>query len=358
MDLEKRLELIKRPPTEEIITESELKKLLEEKEHPQHYIGFEISGLLHLGILFLTGYKIKDFLEAGFNCCIFLADWHTFINRKLGGDWERIKRGAEYFKEAFQFFLGKHKRLKFILGSELYHNNDEYWMNVARIARSVTLKRMLRCLTIMGRKQTEKLDAAQLIYPPMQAADIIALKVDVAHAGTDQRKVHVLLREVANKLGFKKPIAVHTHLLPGLAKPERAGYEENAELDLRISSKMSKSKPWTCIFIHDTEEEIKRKLKKAWCPEGEIEYNPVLEIVRYIIFKERKEFRVEREMKFGGDVIFKNYEEVEKAFKRKELHPQDLKANVARELNKIITPIRKHFERKQEMLEIFKEVTR
>ena len=44
--------------------------------------------------------KVKDFVEAGIECSIFLADWHTWINDKLGGDRETIKRVAVgYFKE-------------------------------------------------------------------------------------------------------------------------------------------------------------------------------------------------------------------------------------------------------------------
>ena len=336
MHIEKRLELVKLPPTEEIITEEELRQLLETKKHPNHYIGFEISGKMHLGTLFVAGIKVRDFLNAGFNCMIFLADWHTYINKKLGGDWEKIKLGAKYFEEAFKFFLGRHKRLKFVLGSELYHNNDEYWMNVVRIASVTSLRRMMRALTIMGRKETESLSTAQLIYPPMQAADILALNVDVAHAGTDQRKVHMLLRDIALKIGLKrKPVAIHHHLLPGLAEPVTEGYDENPELDKKISSKMSKSKPWTCIFIHDSDEEIKSKLKKAWCPEGVVEDNPVLAIAKFIIFREIDKFKIERPIKYGGDIVVKSYEELEKIYKNRELHPMDLKINVARELSKI-----------------------
>jgi len=357
MDLETRLELIKKSPTEEIITEEELRQLLETKEHPQHYIGYEISGLLHLGILYITGYKIKDLLEAGFNCCVFLADWHSVLNKKLGGDWERIRKGAKYFEEAFSFFLGKHKRLKFVLGSELYHNNDKYWMNVVKVAKATTLARMMRCLTIMGRRQTEGIDSAQLIYPPMQAADILELKVDVAQAGTDQRRVHMLLRDIAEKIKVKKPIGLHTHLLGGLSKPERLGFDENPEIDLKISSKMSKSKPWTAIFIHDSPKEIEDKLNKAWCPEGEVEQNPVLEIVKYVIFRERKGFEVERPAKFGGSIGFDMYEELENAFKNKQIHPQDLKTSVANELSEILDPIRKHFVKpvNRKLLDTFKE---
>jgi len=356
MDLEKKLDLVTRPPTEEVITEKELRELLETKSHPQHYIGYEISGLLHLGILYVTGYKIKDLLDAGFNCCVFLADWHSVLNKKLGGDWDRIRKGSKYFEEAFKFLLGKHKRLKFILGSDLYHNNDKYWHNVVKIAKKSTVQRVMRCMTIMGRKETEKLDVAQFLYPPMQASDILELKVDVAHAGTDQRKVHMLLRDISGKIKVKKPICLHSHLLGGLSQPVRGGFDENPDIDLKISSKMSKSKPWTAIFIHDNPKQIEDKLKRAWCPEGEIIQNPVLELAKYVIFIEKKSFEMERSKKFGGDISIQNYEELERLFEDKRIHPQDLKINVARELSELLKPIRKHFEKpsRKKLLNVFK----
>jgi tyrosyl-tRNA synthetase len=102
MDLEKRLEVIKRAPTEEIIIEQDLRGLLETNDHPSHYIGYEISGLLHIGSLILPGLKIKDFIQAGCSCRVFLADWHAWINDKMGGDLERIKTVGEYFVEVWK----------------------------------------------------------------------------------------------------------------------------------------------------------------------------------------------------------------------------------------------------------------
>ena len=91
MDLEERLNLVTREPTEEIITKNELTDLFLNVSVPKHYIGIEISGLLHLGSLMLTGFKVNDFIRAGVNCTLFLADWHSFINNKLGADWDKIK---------------------------------------------------------------------------------------------------------------------------------------------------------------------------------------------------------------------------------------------------------------------------
>jgi len=353
MDLERKLDLIKKSPTEEIITEEELRGLLQTNNNPEHYIGFEISGYLHLGTLFVSGFKVNDLISAGVKCKIYLADWHSFINNKLGGNWENILKAAKYFEEGFKFLCPK---AEIVLGSDLYHNNDEYWKDVIRFSKHVTLARNTRCLTIMGRNENEKLDFGQYIYPPMQAVDVEYLGKDMPHGGMDQRKVHVLTREVFPKLKWKKPIPLHHHLLMGLAEPVKVANEAD-KLEKVIAAKMSKSKPWTAIFIHDSEESIKEKLLKAWGPERVVEFNPVLELVKYIIFHEKKEFTVERPSKYGGDITFSSYEELEKEYTIGKLHPQDLKLSVAREISEIIKPVRKHFEKpaNKKLLEVFKE---
>jgi len=337
LDLEERINLVLKEPTQEVVTKSELKHLLQTVEHPKHYIGLEISGPLHLGSLVVVGYKIRDFLKAGLRCLVFLADWHSYLNNKFSGDWGKIRAAARYYDEAFRFFC---PGVETLLGTDLYKNTPDYWENYVRFCKQITLARNIRCLTIMGRTQKEKLDFGQYLYPPMQAVDIKAMDLDLVHAGMDQRKVHMLAREVFPKLGWKKPVAVHHTLLCSLSGPE---------------TKMSKSKPWTAIFIHDSEEQIREKLMKAWCPPKVASQNPVLDIARYIIFHESDVFEVDRPAKYGGKVTFSSYGELEAAYIKGELHPADLKLSVATALNKIIEPIRKHFEQKQELLEVFTE---
>ncbi len=355
MDIEAKIELVKRPPTEEILVEEEMRHLFETNGHPQHYIGFEISGMLHLGNLIVCGFKINDFIKAGIKSQVYLADWHSFINNKFGGDWDKILKAAEYYEEAFKFFC---PGAKIVVGSELYHDNDEYWKRVIKFSKHMTIARTLRCMTIMGRSEKEKLDLSQYFYPPMQAVDIKEIEADIPHGGMDQRKAHVLAREIFPKMGWEKPVAVHHHLLMGIAKP--AELKTKDKLEEVIASKMSKSKPWTAIFIHDSEEEINSKLQRAWCPEKQTEANPVLEIVRYIIFHERETFEIEREHKFGGPVEFQKYEELEVAYRKGEIHPKDLKESVVKSISEIIEPVRKHFEQHGELLEVFKstEITR
>ena len=347
MDLEKKIDLVTRRPTEEVITRDELRALMQTNEHPRHYQGFEISGRLHLGTLVLSGYKINDLIEAGVDCTVYLADWHSFINNKLGGNWDNIITAAKYFGEGFKFFC---PGVKTVLGSDLYHENDEYWRDIMRFSRQLTLARNTRCLTIMGRSMKENLSFAQYLYPPMQAVDVKYLGPDLPHGGMDQRKVHVLCREVYPKLGWKKPIPLHHHLLMGLEAPDSS----ISKRDREIAAKMSKSKPWTCIYVHDDEQAIKNKINKAYCPEKVSDGNPVLDLAENIVFRKTKELRVTRPSKFGGDVEYASYGELVKAYTGGELHPQDLKAAVAVELNKIVAPIREHFEHRKHLMEVFR----
>ncbi len=339
--MEEKIRLVTRSPTEEVVTVGDLRSLFEANSRPKHYIGLEISGLLHLGSLILTGFKIRDFLEAGVDCTVFLADWHSYINNKFGGDWAKIRNAAKYYEEAFRFFC---PGARIVLGSDLYSRSGDYWSNLVKFSKEITLARATRCLTIMGRSEKEKLDFAQYLYPPMQSVDIHTMDLDIVHAGLDQRKVHMLARETFPRLGWKAPVAVHHHLLPALSEPSMLGLDEDVEADRLVSSKMSKSKPWTCIFVHDTREEIENKLKKAWCPSGLVESNPVLEIARYVVFHDKAALEIERPAKYGGSLSFDTYSALESAYREKKIHPADLKAAVTRELDTVVAPVRRHFE--------------
>jgi tyrosyl-tRNA synthetase len=348
MDVDERLAFIMREPTEEVVTSDELHTLIETKTHPKHYIGLEISGMLHIGSLVMTGFKINDFMKAGINTTVFLADWHTYINDKMGGDWDRIKKVSQYYTEAFKFFC---PGVNIVLGSDLYKKTQDYWENFVRFSKHMTLARTMRSLTIMGRSEAEKnLDLSQLLYPPMQSVDIKALDLDIVHAGMDQRKIHMLVREIFPKLGWKVPVLVHHHLLPGLSEPLRISLDEGNGDDTRISSKMSKSKPASGILIHDDEKVIRDKIGKAFCPVGVAAGNPILELVRYVIFHEFDEFVIERPTKYGGSITYTSYKDIERDFITKKIHPMDLKNSTATYINKIIEPIRKHFEGREPQL--------
>ena len=371
MDIEKKVELITRKPTEEVLTVDNLRDLLEIGMSLQHYIGFEISGYIHLGTGLMAGAKIADFQKAGIKTRVYLADWHSWINDKLGGDLEVIQKVAlGYFKEGMKQSIkvmgGDPDKVEFVLASEILERGD-YWRTIIDISKNVTLARMMRSITIMGRQMGEAIDFAKLIYPAMQVADIFYQGVNIAHAGMDQRKAHVIAREVAEKLKYHplvwdgkkvKPIAVHHHLLLGLQEPPKwpiGGEEEFKEIKAQM--KMSKSKPYSAVFIHDTPEEIREKLRKAFCPAKEVNYNPVLDWAEHIIFREEPaEFTIHRPTKFGGDVTYTIFEELKRDFAEGKLHPLDLKNAVAEYLIELLKPIREYFEKHPEPLELMREI--
>ncbi|MFQ5979091.1 MAG: tyrosine--tRNA ligase [Candidatus Heimdallarchaeota archaeon] len=358
MDTESVLDVFRRRPTEEILTEDDLREMIESGVPLKHYIGFEISGKITLGTGIGCMMKVADLSQIGVSCTIFLADYHSFLNNKLGGEWDNIRRASEYFREGMLGCIkalgGKLTNIQLTLGSELYHHNDDYWRSVLEISKHVSIGRIMRSITILGRKEKELTSFAQLIYPPMQVADIFAQDVNIAHAGIDQRKAHVIAREVGLKVKRYKPIALHHHLLLGLQKPGTWPIPDDVDRqNLWSEMKMSKSRPETAIFVTDSKKTIQKRFKKAFCPEKIADFNPVLDWAKHIILRTPGSFlEVTRPSKFGGDITFSSYEELEEAFVQGKLHPADLKQSVAERIGQLLEPVRAHFAGKENLIEL------
>lgn len=338
MNVNERLSLIKEVG-KEVITEEELVKLLSEKKNPVAYDGFEPSGRIHIAQGLLRAINVNKMTKAGCTFKMLVADWHAWLNNKLGGDLGNIQLAGEYFVEVWKACGMNLDKVKFVNCSS-FVEDQEYWKKVVEISRHTTIQRMIRCSQIMGRKESDVQHVSMLVYPAMQAADIFQLDVDICQLGMDQRKVNILAREIAPKLGFAPPVAVHHHMLMGLLQPAS---DSKDAVERAISLKMSKSNPDSSIFMDDASEEIKRKLGKAWCPEKQITENPVLEYCKYIIFERVKEFEIKRPAKFGGNVSFTSYADLEKAYSEGKIHPMDLKSSVAEQLDSLVEPVRKHF---------------
>jgi len=338
---------------EEIITPEELKKLLNEKKNPIAYDGFEPSGNIHIAQAIMKTVMVNKFTDMGIKFKILIADWHAWANNKLGGDLNKIQTTGKYFIEVWKACGMKLDNVEFVWASDIV-KDSEYWKLVMQVAINSNLKRIIRCSQIMGREETNSLTASQIFYPCMQCADIFYLKADICQLGMDQRKVNMLAREIGPELGLYKPIAIHHHMLMGLLNPSAQDKESLVEKTIRL--KMSKSIPDSAIFVTDTEEDIKRKINKAYCPEGEKENNPILEYCRYIIFPVFGSIKIERPEKYGGNVEFKSYNDLEKNFVKKDLFPLDLKLGVIKYLDEILQPIRKYFEENEEAKKLKEKV--
>ncbi len=355
MDINEKIELITRN-TLEVVTLEDLKRKLESEEKIRGYLGFEPSGLAHIGWL-VWMYKVKDLVDAGVDFIILEATWHAMINDKLGGDLSLIRRSAELVRAIMETIGIGPDKVRFLDAEELV-SDKEYWGLLIRAAKNSTLARVKRALTIMGRRADEaEMDFSKLIYPLMQVTDIFYLDLDIALGGMDQRKAHMLARDLAEKLGRKKPVAIHTPLISSL-KGERRMEAIGADIDDVLSDvKMSKSKPETAIFVHDPPEEIERKIRAAYCPARQVEQNPILEINKYILFAKRGfVLHVERPTKYGGPIDYASYEELERDFVEGKLHPLDLKKATAEALSKLLEPIRRKIESDKRLKELVKVI--
>lgn len=321
MDLEERLSLIKRNAVE-IVTEEELIELLKTKDKPRAYVGYEPSGEIHLGHM-MTVQKLMDLQNAGFEIIVLLADVHAYLNEK--GDFDEIREIAEYNKRAFIALGLDEGKTKFVLGSE-YQFERDYVLDVLKMARITTLNRARRSMDEISRRKDDPM-VSQMIYPLMQALDIAHLGVDLAVGGTDQRKIHMLARENLPKLGYKVPVCLHTPILLGLD-----------------GQKMSSSKG-NYISVRDPPEVVEKKIFKAYCPARDVDNNPIIQIALYHIFPRFNELKVERDEKYGGDVIYTDPEQLISDFKSGNLHPLDLKRAVAMYLNSILEDVRVKLER-------------
>src|SRR5712692_8593822 len=308
---------------------------------------------MHIGQGLVCGQKIRDLVDAGLDFTIFLADWHSMINNKYGGDLTKIRATGEYFKHCFTALGLPDGKVHYIWAADLA-SQPEYWEKVLRVGRATTAQRVMRALPILGREISQEAEAASLFYPCMQAADIFQMKLDVACAGIDQRKAHILAREVGEKLDWGKPISLHTPILLGLAGlegGEKGNFDEDPRLSRIIAAKMSKSKPKSNILIHDQPKEISEKLRQAYCPPKIVQGNPLLEYFRVLVFHTKSSFLLKRDTKYGGDLEVKSYEELESLYSSGKVHPQDLKSNMADFLTERLRAVRNYFAVRPEILE-------
>ncbi len=332
MELEERISLVTRGSSE-VLMADELRRLLETKEHPKAYIGYEPSGPFTIGQL-VTIAKILDLERAGFEVTVFLADWHAFINDKLGGSMERIVAAGDEMQRVIRA-LGAGPGVQFRWASELVGSKD-YWSRVIRSAKAMSMARVRRAMTIMGRSEADAdMDSAKLYYPAMQVADIFELGVDLAYGGMDQRRAHVLAREVAAKYGWPTPVALHTPLISSL----KGGGRMNADDAGLMEKKMSKSDASSAIYATDTPETVRARIQSAFCPAKEVEGNPVLELAVHLVLPSQGKIILDRPEKHGGRREFLSTTELLNEWTEGKVHPLDLKAAVTSGIIEVLRPV-------------------
>ncbi|SDJ52078.1 tyrosine--tRNA ligase [Natronorubrum texcoconense] len=305
---------------EEVVTDEEVRELAADPAGKRAYVGYEPSGVLHLGHL-LTANKLIDLQDAGMEVVVLLADVHAYLNGK--GSFEEIRDTAEQMKAQFVAYGLDEDTTEFVYGSE-YQLEEEYTLDLHELELSTTLNRAQRAMAEIQGGETAKV--SHVVYPLMQCLDIEYLDLDLAVGGLDQRKVHMLAREELPELGYDVRPALHTPIVADLTSGE---------------GKMSSSEGVT-ISMEDSTAELEEKVNSAFCPptrdpEGDLE-NPVLELFEYHVFPRFEEVVVERPEKYGGDLTYEAYEALAADLESGELHPADAKGTLATYLDELIAP--------------------
>lgn len=354
MDVETKLDIVK-GFAGEIVTEDDLRHIFETNDHPVAYDGFEPSGIapIHFGLY--RARNLKKMLSVGVKFKLYLADYFAFINNKLEGDLDHIRMAGEYFVEVWKACGIDPSKVDIIWAKDLM-DGIKYWDRFMRVGKATSLERIRRAVTVMGRKEGDKLSAAQLFYPVMQVTDIFEMDIDVCQLGMDQRRANILAREVAGRYKWKMPAAIHHPLMLGLQGiPKGADVKENP--DLLIEYKMSKSNPKSAIYMHDPYETIKEKINGAYCPEKIVDGNPILNFLKLALLENVNEsIVIERPQKFGGNLEIDGYNELVKIYEGGKLHPADLKSFVIERLENAIKPVREHFERDKHAKQLYEKV--
>ncbi|MGV8151275.1 MAG: tyrosine--tRNA ligase [Candidatus Woesearchaeota archaeon] len=328
MDIDERLGLVKRN-TQEIITEQELLELLKTKKNPSVYIGTSVTGRPHIGY-FAWVQKLADLLKAGFHVKVLLADIHGALDNT---PWDLLDKRYKYYEIVIPAMIeamgGNLEKFEMIKGSD-FQLEKKYILDVLKMSTLTSVRDTTKAASDVV-KGGDNPRLSGLIYPIMQALDEEYLDVDIQMGAIDQRKILVFAREYLPQIGYRSRTELMIPFIRGLTQ------------DGKMSSSINNSK----IDLLDDFNTIQTKLKNAYCEEGNPE-NGIMDFALTVIMTQKEdkkeEFIIQRPEKWGGNLTFKNKEELLEAFSSKKLHPMDLKSAVAKEIDILLKPIRKKFE--------------
>ena len=325
---------------QEVIGEERLKKILSERSL-KLYWGTATTGKPHIGYL-VPLVKIAQFLKAECEVTILFADLHAFLD-SMKSTWEQLEYRTQYYeqliKETLKALGVPIGNLQFVRGTD-FQLSREYTLDVYKLMSKMSLHDANKAGAEVV-KQSDNPSMSSLLYPGLQALDEEYLKVDAQFGGVDQRKIFMLARKYLPMLGYKDRIHLMNPMIPSFSQPD---------------GKMSSSDQNSKIDLLDTPNQIKKKINKAYCLEGSLEGNGLLKFIEYVIFPViglkggETEWIIPRPEKFGGEIRYKTYVEVEEQFVNKELHPGDLKLGVHTFVSDLLDPVRTFFEDKNDLV--------
>ncbi|MEK7149476.1 MAG: tryptophan--tRNA ligase [Patescibacteria group bacterium] len=225
--------------------------------------GIQPSGKLHIGN-YISALKNFVYLQNSgrYQCYFFVADLHS-----LTADFnpsEKYKQIIDVVLNLLAVGIDPKKSVIFVQSQIPQHAELTWILNT--ITPLGELKRMVQFKDKASRQ--DEVNVGLFDYPVLQAADILLYDAEVVPVGEDQLQHLELTRTLARKFNSKfkkifiepKELLTETPKIMGLLDP---------------SKKMSKSVPQTCLFLDDSSDVIKEKIKRAATDSGrEVAYHP------------------------------------------------------------------------------------
>jgi len=250
----------------EVLTREELLGLFLGGGGVRAYIGIEPSNVLHLGTL-VACEPLLRLAAAGHKGIFLLADIHAWLNDKgeLDELHDTARRNHEILARVARARGIREGVVEFVYGSS-YQLEGRYILELFKLAKIVAASEARKAMDMISKKDVMHKVGSE-VYALMQCLDIGYLGVNIAIGGMDQRKIHVMAREYLRRLGYPKPVAIHTPIILGLDG----------------KAKMSKSLN-NALFLNDDEATVAAKIHDAFCPERAVDNNPLIMIAERIVF--------------------------------------------------------------------------
>lgn len=324
------------------------------------YWGTAPTGRIHLGY-FVPMLKIADFLKAGCNVTILIADLHAFLD-SMKSDFKKLDCRTKYYENTIKKILltlnVDISKLRFVHGRE-FQLDKAYTMDVYRL-NSLTTVNSAKHAGAEVVKQSDNPLMTGLLYPTLQALDEVHLHADAQFGGVDQRKIFMLARDMLPKLNsnpydttlkYNKRIHLMNEMIPGISTSKTTEESIIQDDEMCIVNKMSASNEKTKIDLLDGNGVIKKKIKAAYCLPGDDKDNCLMIILEKVLFRimehRNEKFIVERKDEYGGNIIFDNIDEVREMYKKEDLHPDDFKNGIISYIINLLSPIKAEFDTKE-----------
>ncbi|KAA6394148.1 MAG: putative tyrosine-tRNA ligase [Streblomastix strix] len=342
------------------------------------YDVIEPNGRMQIAQALLKGMIWKQLTDNGFKLVLLIADWIAFLNKRFGGDLEKIRNVANYYLEVWKVLgvpIGS-DAIKVVWMKESLGENPEFWERVIDFSQEFTATQLKNVSgQILGIKEKD-LSGSDILYPCMHCANTFLVETnsisqsssssqsaltqlkqaDICIFGQDQDPISDLLTEYLDKKDsklkdkekeqeqqieeerLKKPIILKQHTLLSLEKPEERAMRKN---------------PASIVFVDDKPEDIRKKINKAFFLPDPEKQSGLMDWLEHLILPAMPD----NQIKIGENII-RSPQEAFQLILNKTIQINEFKAAISSSIINLLEPINQHFSnpQKQEMIKFHSEI--